>query len=530
MKTLLIGLDGATFTVLDPLMADGHMPFLKTLVQNGSRASLYSTPNPLTPPAWTTIATGRSPGNHGIYDFVRGDERDGSFYYTLYNSSDNLCETIWSMASRNNRKTILMNYPMTAPPEPINGVVIPSMVQWRHMRKNIHPESAMDIIKAIPDFNPDEWGLTYSEANEAMRLRAQNPKEEKEWVHKNTKRDFQWFNIFSWFMKNQECDLNTIVFDGVDKLQHLCWYLIDPAHLPEAPEKWELRMREYILEYFRSIDSYLKTFLDTAGPEANLFIVSDHGFGPTKYVFHINVFLEQMGYLKWLDQPQRTGRDTNHEWSYSSLDWQHTSVYGGTPSSNGIWLRAPGDPGQNTLSAEEYEALKKRVTRDLLDFRDPITGEQIVSKVTPREKAFPGAAMNSAPDLLLTLSDNSFVSVVQHENVVYHRPKVNGTHNPEGILIAHGPHIKNGAKLPDLSVLDVAPTILYSLNIPVPDNLEGKVVEECFSADFLRKQPVNYCKGEDKKNIQSPSESSTPFNEEEEQAIFAQLRELGYME
>ena len=80
MKTLLIGLDGATFTVLNPLLADGKMPFLKQVIERGVKASLFSTPNPLTPPAWTSIATGRSPGNHGIFDFVRGNERDGSFY------------------------------------------------------------------------------------------------------------------------------------------------------------------------------------------------------------------------------------------------------------------------------------------------------------------------------------------------------------------------------------------------------------------------------------------------------------------
>ena len=92
------------------------------------------------------------------------------------------------------------------------------------------------------------------------------------------------------------------------------------------------------------------------------------------------------------------------------------------------------------------------------------------------------------------------------------------------------PHIKKGETLRDLSLLDVAPTVLYSLGLPVPDNLEGEVVKDCFSAEFLDKHPVECDKGADLKKAGAQSDSATPYNEEEEQAIFAQLRELGYME
>ncbi|MFQ5677390.1 MAG: alkaline phosphatase family protein, partial [bacterium] len=77
MKTLLLGLDGATFALLDSLMDEGTMPFLKELVERGVRANLMSTANPLTPPAWTSMTTGRSPGNHGIFDFLLSGARTG---------------------------------------------------------------------------------------------------------------------------------------------------------------------------------------------------------------------------------------------------------------------------------------------------------------------------------------------------------------------------------------------------------------------------------------------------------------------
>ena len=70
-RTVLIGLDGATFTVLDPLMARGVMPFLRDFIAQGVRAPLRSVIPALTPPAWTSLVTGKRPGQHGVFDFVR---------------------------------------------------------------------------------------------------------------------------------------------------------------------------------------------------------------------------------------------------------------------------------------------------------------------------------------------------------------------------------------------------------------------------------------------------------------------------
>ena len=87
-RTLLIGLDGATFTVLDPLMdgtcAEGVvMPYLASLRGKGYSAKLKSTAHPLTPPAWTSVATGRTPGHHGIYDFVRFEDLGDEMFFTM---------------------------------------------------------------------------------------------------------------------------------------------------------------------------------------------------------------------------------------------------------------------------------------------------------------------------------------------------------------------------------------------------------------------------------------------------------------
>src|SRR4028119_328419 len=108
-RTLFIGLDGATFTVLDEMTRDlpevgVTMPFLKQFMETGARAKLLSTPNPLTPPGWVSMMmTGRTPGSHGVYDFIRAEEKGNDVYFTLSDARDIRTELIWSMISRQDR-------------------------------------------------------------------------------------------------------------------------------------------------------------------------------------------------------------------------------------------------------------------------------------------------------------------------------------------------------------------------------------------------------------------------------------------
>ena len=137
--TIFIGLDGATFTILDPVMKAGSMPFLKEFVENGVRAELLSTTNPLTPPAWTSMMTGRNPGNHGVFDFIWAEERETDHYFTLYNFRDIQCETVWAIASRQKGKICSLNFPLMAPAPAVNGFIVPGLVNWKHLRRYVHP-------------------------------------------------------------------------------------------------------------------------------------------------------------------------------------------------------------------------------------------------------------------------------------------------------------------------------------------------------------------------------------------------------
>ena len=532
-KTILIGLDGATFSILDLLMNDGTMPFLKQFVSRGVRAKLLSTVHPLTPPAFTSMATGRSPGNHGIYDFVKSEEKDGKIFFTLYDSRDIKCETVWSIASRQNLKVGLINYIMTSPPKPLNGYVIPGMVHWRHLRRNIYPEGLYEEIKEqLPGFDAKKLAWDFKQEEKAVLFM---PDEEyREWVIHHLERERQWFQITRYLMKERPSELMAVVFDGGDKIQHICWEFLDPHFFQPNPSSWESEVRQLCLQYFRELDGYLKEIVSLAGPNANIFIVSDHGFGPTHTKFNANQLLQNFGYLSWKEDYPDTEEKSARERENIELDWDKTIAYARTRSNNGIYIRIAQKAGQSGIEPKLYRAFREKLSKQLLDFKDPSTGQQIVKKVIPREEAFPGSLTAEAPDLTLVLYDYGFISIANKGSAVEQRQRVGGTHYPQGIFIAAGPHIRKGSEISELSLMDTGPIMLYSLNLPVPQDFEGKVPLSIFEEGYLSKNPV--LTGPPANNAGQSRDSGIKTEkdeirtEEEKQEIYSHLKALGYMD
>ena len=126
-KVFIIGLDGATWDLINPLIAEGELPTINNLIKNGTRAPLESTLIPVSPAAWTSLATGTNPNKHGIFDFVHREE--GTYNPIPYNSKDRKCETLWSILSRNGKKVGVLNVPGTYPVEKVNGFMISGSVR-----------------------------------------------------------------------------------------------------------------------------------------------------------------------------------------------------------------------------------------------------------------------------------------------------------------------------------------------------------------------------------------------------------------
>jgi predicted AlkP superfamily phosphohydrolase/phosphomutase len=537
-STVLVGWDGATFSVLEPLMRDGTMPFLARFAAEGARGVLHSTVHPLTPAAWTSLMTGVSPGEHGVFDFVKVDRREDRYTYVLSTSGDVRSETVWSIAGRHGCRVTCLNFPSMFPPPPIPGFVVPGFVPWQYLPRAIQPSSLYPRIRALPGFEARALALDWDLERKALQGL---PEEQYEsWIRFHTLREQHWFEILRMLMCEDPCQLTAVLFDGVDKLQHLCYHLLDPRQNERFDSPWADNIRRQCREYFRQLDEFLESVTTLAGSDARIFIASDHGFTSAgNDIFYANVWLEQNGYLRWadgvpLDQDRRLTLD-GHSGSDTMFDWTATKAFALTASSNGIYIRKAEKPGPG-VPESEYESFRTGLADALLALTDS-SGEPVLQEVLFREQAFPGKRMLDAPDLVLVLRDRSFLSVLRADAPLKSRVAPYGTHHPEGVFLARGPGIRAGAEIPAAPIVSVAPTLLYSLGIPIPEDMEGKVNVGAFERSFVAANPV--CK-EARTEVHEGAAAASAAQYQpaalltremgEEEAVIERLKALGYLE
>ncbi|MEM6415805.1 MAG: alkaline phosphatase family protein [Pseudomonadota bacterium] len=527
--TLFIGLDGATFTVLDDLTTPDKngevvMPFMRKIYENGVRSKLLSTPNPLTPPSWVSIMTGRSPGHHGILDFLRADERDGEIYFTLPDARDVRNEMIWSIATRQDKSVVSLNFPITAPPKEINGSLVPGFVPWRHLRRNVTPADLFDRLKKMPGFEPKELAWDFEQESKAVQELSEQDTEN--WVTYHTTRERQWFQIAEKLLVEDEPDLMAVMFDGTDKIQHQAWQFLDPELVDNDQSDWAKRMIGHCKEYFQELDAAIEKLVNLAGPDAQVFLASDHGFAGSIIQVKINAILCELGYLGWKEADDSASGARREKAWFANLDWKKTIAYCQTPSSNGITIRIASRPGMPGVKPSEYEAFRDKLIQDLYTITDD-EGKPVFTNIQKREDAYPGPCMREAPDLLLELSDFGFVSITDGPTVEK-RPIPLGTHHPEGIFMGYGKGFEKNKFADSCYVWDIPAMLLHSMGLPVPKDFEGAVPSQMFTPEFLAANPV--VTGPETESVDDNSAKDEKMSKEEQENLLKQLELLGYME
>jgi len=534
-KTLLIGVDGATFTVLDQLMAQNGMPFLAAFLADGVRAGLRSIVPALTPPAWTSLMTGKRPGNHGVFDFFRMESRNNR-HIRFFTSFDVQSETLWSLASSAGMRVTVLNFPATFPAPQLPGFIVPGWVPWRQLRLACWPSHLFDTLKQnVPGFNPRELAMDIG-LEERATEGCSDANEYAPWIELHTRREENWYDIVRALDAEQPSELTAVLFDGVDKLQHLCWRFIRPEDAQPLTEEWELRVRELCLEYFRRLDKIIERLCEAVGPDTTVVIASDHGFQGSKEVFHLNAWLAEHGYLQWNQEvanqaPDRllgVGQVARHTWQ---MDWSRTTAFAATPTSNGVFIVVDWDGNSPGIKPAEYESFRARLADELRAVRHPETGAPVVENVFTKDQIFGQPHSEVAPDLTVTLRDGGLISILPSTRIVSQRPAVSGVHAPIGVFAAKGPGIRKNVTIDDLSILDIAPIVLRSLGLGVPSDMEGAAPDALYvdpaAVRAAAPAPVPIAS---KAPVPNGMADVPALSQEDEQLVLSRLRELGYLE
>lgn len=506
-RVICIGMDGATFDLITPWAAAGHLPALKSLLDTGAHGVLHSTVQPLSPPAWASFYTGVNPGKHGIYNFY--ENKPETYEIRMINFKRCLAPTLWAHLSRLRKRVLVMNVPMTYPPEKVNGYFVAgfdspgedSEFTWpRGLRQELQEKFAYQIDCYLREFQtadvtPAETMRNFSAAIievEKTRTRAMLD-----------------------LLDRERFDFAMLTFTMTDRGAHHFWGPM--AHDDPA-------VGHTLLEIYKGVDAGIAQILERADEQTTVLIVSDHGTCEFRRVFFLNNWLSQEGYLtdaraadaahpsaaKMLKlfaflalrtlTPKplrelikaRSGklRQTLHkELGPSPIAWDRTRAFAEHLSGN-VFLNTRGVFGQGIVEpGAEYTQLAEEIRQKLARIIDPESGRPFCRKVWLRAELYSGPALAKAPDILMELEDGYEVVSELHEGPAGLRRKprelfrtvdrgfLSGAHTHEGIFIASGRAVKAGAAVEGAQIIDIVPTVCRLLGVAPMPGIDGQVLE-----------------------------------------------------
>jgi predicted AlkP superfamily phosphohydrolase/phosphomutase len=283
-KVLIIGLDGVSWNVINPMIENGYMPFLQDFIKKGKSGILKSTEPPITPTAWTSFQTGLPPDIHQIKGFINFYIKDGKLQSKILSSSSISEKRIWDTLSEYNRKMCLLNIPLTYPPFPVNGILVSGYPLPSADCIFTHPEDfKYEIFRLIPDFQVMQIGI-------GDRQKGMIIEDIIDWWINTV---FQKANIALYLLKKEPWDVFMVHFQETDLLQHYLWHCIDKNHPEHNPEDFSK-----VAQFYSKLDWRLSGLVIEARKKGySTIILSDHGFQFCKYKFRANSWLLQRGYL-----------------------------------------------------------------------------------------------------------------------------------------------------------------------------------------------------------------------------------------
>jgi len=551
-RVLVLGFDAATFWLIDPWVAEGKLPNFQRLMDEGARGKLASTIPYVSGPAWVSFSTGVNPGKHGVFDFARREA--GGYGIQLVNARDIRCPTLWSLLSEAGLRVGALNCPVTYPPRPVNGFMVSGMLTPSPKSEFAYPpELKEELLRAVPNYLI-ESAETSPDWEQTKAAVARNVRQGTEARAAATRFLMNWL---------EDWDLFAVVYSETDRVMTYLWDDMDATH-PAHDPRLAARFGDEILHHYQQLDAILGQTMDELVDErTTLLVVSDHGFGGVHRFFYPNRWLEAEGYLALKSGSRSTGlvqgakgllrrlglahvtkqalRTFFPNWGFTSqlrqftftrdVDWSRTRAF--WAADNGISINLAGrEPEGIVQPGPEYDALCDEIAERLLNFRDPVNGERVVAEVHRRGDIYTGPYIDESPDLRVVWQEypaerrTHFSAGELWGEAMFGPAGQTGDHCYQGIFLAWGNGVQPGAVLEGSQIVDIAPTILWLLRQPVLTDMDGHVLKQAFSPDFVDQRPV------ERRDYEGPAagdDGLAGFSDEESEAVRERLRGLGYL-
>jgi len=449
-KVLVIGLDSSPAEIVFDRREE--LPVLGELVDNGLYGNLRSSDPPITIPAWMVMCTGKDSGRLGLYGFRH--RKDYSYKDIWIASSQSIREkTVWDRLGERGGQSCLVSVPPSYPPKPVHGNLISCFITPDNEKEYTYPSELRAELEE--KFGPYVFDVVFRTDEKDQLL---------EQIYQMTAKRFE---VMNYLITRKPWDFFMFVEIGVDRVQHAFWKYMDPDHhLYIKGNPYE----NAIMDYYKDLDKKIGELLSNVDKDTIVLVVSDHGAKRMKGAFCINEWLIEQGDLVVKEMPS-----SQISLEKVDVDWSRTRSWGWGGYYARIFLNIDGREMQGVVKPEEYEKERETLIERLSSVRGP-NGEEWKTRIIKPQEYFQ-EINGDYPDLMIYFDDLYWRSA----GTLGHGTKYllendtgpdDAVHAQDGIYILYDPQNKINQRK-DANILDIAPTILNEMGVPVPEDMRG---------------------------------------------------------
>lgn len=465
-KLIVLGVDGATWNLLDPWVQAGDLPHFQQLRDNGARGTLQSLEPMRSPSLWTSIATGLPTEKHGVTGFFSS-------------RLDLQVPRVWDICLENKLKVGLFAWLVSWPPRDEFEFIIPSWMArtpetrpedyaciqqlileqgrwggkanpWHAIWQCIRQGARLSSVEAVSWFYIHDWFGLSDEARLAMKMLSEAPLET---------------DLFLTLLRRHSPQAATFSLYGTDKLAHRFWHYMDNKTFPDIDSGSRKKWGDVIHQYYMKTDRAIGRIIDSIPQDCNVILVSDHGFkadpaAPRQFFLDAGELLDVL--------------NVRNYFHYSTIE-RHTIL----------------DPILQDDSLIEETVAKLNDIHFKDDEEEPVFLVEIDESGQIVLRANFSLTWNAESPLLtnemIVMNGRSFPV----DRFFFDRT-FSGTHDPAGVVLVSGPAIEKGATIRETNLLDIAPTMLYLLDLPISRELPGRIIEEAIDPTYWQNHPPVY--------------------------------------
>lgn len=455
-KVFVIGLDSAPPELLFGKFLD-NLPNIKKILSKSIYGPMQSCIPAITIPAWMVMATGKTPGELGLYGFRH---RKSGTYNEIWIAHSKMIKekAVWDYIAEKDKKSILVGVPPSYPPKKINGYLISCFITPDASSEYTYPsELKKEIEKLVGEYIFD------------VPFR----KEDRDWVLENIwKMTKQRFEVIRYLIQEKDWNYFEFVDIGLDRVHHAFWKYFDKEHHLHEPNS---KYKNVIPDYYKLLDNEIGKILPLLDDNTAIIIVSDHGIKRMKGAFSINQWMIDEGLLK-IKNPEILKSGKQVKFKDLDVDWSSTVAWGWGGYYSRVFLNVKDREPNGIIDPTRYEQTRDEVAEKIKAIRGP-NGEKWNTKVFYPEKIYPEARRDK-PDMMVYFDDLYWRSAGTLGYDSNYLPENDigpddAVHSEFGVFSLYIPGMKN-EKHTELTIYDFAPTVLKLFGLK--KNLRGHSV------------------------------------------------------